>query len=200
MSHESIFRSSRFFLVLLVVLLTVIAGCDSPVQPSELLSAADISRLDPSDNSRQRDDPARNRVWILNSHGLFVYETASGKLLEIPLPSWHWVGMPHSCPPDVALGPGGEVVVTSNVVPVMWRIDPKTLTVSVHELALNADYNKDIGFSRLAYSAENGAYFAVSDVHGSVWRIDRALQHGRKIAQIAIAQGACRIALPRGSE
>jgi len=200
MRHKISFESSRVFLVLLVVSLAAITGCDRLVQPLQLSSVTSALQPDPPGSVRQRDDPARNRVWILNSHGLFVYDTTTGKLLEIPLPSWQWVGMPHSCAPDVALGPQGEVVVTSNVVPVIWRIDPKTLTVSKHELTLDADNNKDVGFSRMVYSTENNAYFAISDVHGSLWRIDPSLRHGRKIARVDMAQRTCGVAPPRETE
>lgn len=200
MNYKISFRSSPVFFVAWVVSLMAITGCDGPAQPLQLSSVTSALRTDPSSNVRQRDDPARNRIWILDSHGLFVYDTSTGKLLEIPLPSWHWVGMPHSCAPDVALGPEGEVVVTSNVVPVIWRIDPKTLNVSKHELALDADNNKDVGFSRMVYSTENNAYFAISDVYGSLWRIDRSLRHGQKIARVEMAQRACSVIRPRETE
>ncbi len=71
----------------------------------------------------------------------------------------------YACAPDIAIGPRGEVVVTSNVLPVLWKIDPDTLAVSVHRLQLDADHDKDVGFSGLAYSEHNGAYFAVSELH-----------------------------------
>jgi hypothetical protein len=200
MCNAIAFGSSRVLLVLLVASLTAIAGCDHPVPPSPSRLTAGVSLREPADNARQRDDPARNRVWLLNLHGVFVYTTTTGKLVEVPLPSWQWVDAPDSCPPDLALGPEGEVVVTSNVVPVLWRIDPNTLAVSMHELALDADNNKDVGFSRLVYSSEHNTYFAVSDVHGSLWQIDRSLREGRKIDRVDMARGACCDAQPRGTE
>lgn len=84
-------------------------------------------------------------------------------------------------PCRIPLGPDGEAVVTSNVVPVLWRIDPETLAVSMHELALDADQDKNVGFSSLVYSAEHGAFFAMSDAQGSMWQIDRLLRNGRKL-------------------
>jgi hypothetical protein len=197
MNNEIAFSYSRVFLAPLVAALTAVAACDNPVAPSLPRSTAGTTLVDLSGNVRQRNDPARDRVWILNAHGLFFHGTSTGKLVEIPLPSWHRVDSSYSCPPDIALGPDGEVVVTSNVVPVLWRIDPNTLTVSLHQLALDADNNKDVGFSRLVYSPGHNAYFAISDVHGSLWQIDRTLRQGRKIAQVKTAQGACSTALLR---
>jgi len=87
----------------------------------------------------------------------------------------------YACLPDLALGPRGEVVITSNIVPTLWRIDPETLAVSMHPLVLEADTGKDVGFSGLVYSSEHGAFFAVSDPHGSLWRIDAPFTSARKI-------------------
>ena len=78
-------------------------------------------------------------------------------------------------------GPKGEAVVTSNVVSTLWRIDPQTLAVTEHPLALDADAGRDVGFSSLIYSPRHAAYFAVSGAHGSVWRIDTRLQRAQKV-------------------
>jgi hypothetical protein len=168
-----------------------IAGCDNRPAAPLALHATGVSLLDPSDTGRQRNDPARGRVWILNSQGVFLYHTSTGKLVEVPLPSWQWVDTPHACPPDLALGPNGEAVVTSNIVPTLWRIDPDSLAVSVHELVLDADSDKDVGFSGLRYSTEHGVFFAASDVHGSLWRIDPLLRKGQKVPFLAPIRESC---------
>lgn len=190
----------RILLPLLAASLGSLTGCDHSPAPAPARQAASVGFLDPTDNGRQRDDPARERVWILNAQGVFLYHTRTGKLQEVQLPSWQWVDAPYACPPDLALGPTGEAVVTSNVVPVLWRIDPRTLSVSVHEISLDADHNKDVGFSGLVYSARHGAFFAISEVHGSVWRIDTALRQGRKIALTGPAPEGCGVPLPRSAE
>jgi hypothetical protein len=89
----------------------------------------------------------------------------------------------------VAIGPHGEAVVTSNVLPVLWKIDPQTLAVSVHRLQLEADKDKDVGFSGIVY--RNGAYFAVSDLQGSLWRIDPLMRRAERIAASEELRGAC---------
>ena len=110
---------------------------------------------------------------------------STGKLVAIALPSWQWVDEPYGCPPDLALGPDGEVVVTSNIVSTLWRIDPDSLAVSTHEPLLDADNDKDVGFSGLEYSREHGMFVAVSDVQGSLWRIDPLLRKGQKVQPAA---------------
>jgi hypothetical protein len=172
-------------LVLLAVAIAAFFGCDTsrvPAPPPQATSAVPRGEL-LAIGSHRRDDPSRNRVWILNDRGLFLYYTGTPeKLVEISLPSWQWVDAPYGCPPGLALGPKGEAVVTSNIVPTLWRIDPDSLAVTTHELVLDADKDKDVGFSSLEYSSEHGAFLAVSDVHGSLWRIDPLLTKGQKLS------------------
>ena len=130
---------------------------------------------------RYQVDPARNRVWFLTRDGVFFYDVTKPEKIVVPLPGWQWVSAPHGSLPDVTLGPKGEAVITSNIVPTLWRIDPETLAVSVHPLVLDADTNKDVGFSGLVYSSEHGAYFAVSYVYGSLWKIDPLFRRAQKI-------------------
>ena len=88
-------------------------------------------------------------------------------------------------------------MVTSNVLPVLWRIDPETLAVSVHHVQLDADADKDVGFSGLVYSERHGAYFAISELHGSMWRIDPLLRRAQKIALSEPVRGACSVSMQR---
>ena len=127
-------------------------------------------------------DAARERGWILTRMGVLVFDFKSRQTLRyIPLPDWHWAGEPFGASPDLALGPAGDALITSDILPTLWRVDAVTLRVSRHELALDEDGGKDVGFSGLAYSAQHGAFFAVSYLHGSLWRIDTQLQRAEKL-------------------
>jgi hypothetical protein len=168
--------------VLLAALFISIGGCDANVAPPLAAQAAIDAPQDPPSGVRYQMDPARNRVWSLTSEGVFLHDVGTPeKIVEVTLPSWHWVDEPYSCPPDLALGPKGEALITSNIMPMLWRIDPDTLAVSMHEVVLDTDNDKDVGFSGLAYSAQHGAFFAVSDVHRSLWRIDSLLSKAQKV-------------------
>jgi hypothetical protein len=145
-----------------------------------------------ADTVRYRAQPERGRTWLIETDGLFLEEAGKPRR-AIELPGWQWAGQGYACPPDVAIGPRGEAVVTSNVVPVLWKIDPETLAVSVHRLKLEADTDKDIGFSSLVY--RNGAYFAISELHGSMWRIDPLLRRAEKIAVSEQFRGVCAVSL-----
>jgi hypothetical protein len=139
---------------------------------------------------RYRAQPERARAWVIDGNGLFL-EQAGKSRRAIQLADWHWANWPYACAPDIAIGPRGEAVVTSNVLPVLWKIDPDTLAVSMHRLALDADTHKDVGFSSLVYSERHGAYFAVSELTGSLWRIDPLLRRAQKIPLSEPVYGAC---------
>ena len=111
-----------------------------------------------------------------------VVVQARGRKELVVLPDWTWVGESHACAPALAAGPRGEILVTSNVLASVWKIDPHTLAVTVHPLQLDSDRDKDVGFSSLRYSPDEQAWLAFSAAHGSTWRIDPALTQAKRIA------------------
>jgi len=139
---------------------------------------------------------AADRSWVIEAGNLYLQEPGKPRR-ALELPGWHWAGEPYACAPDIAVGPRGEVVVTSNVLPVLWKIDPETLKVSVHRLELDSDTDKDVGFSGLVYSERNGAYFAVSGPHGSLWRIDPLLRRAQKVGLSQPLRDACAVSVQR---
>lgn len=148
-----------------------------------------------ADPLRYRAQSERGRAWVIDAKGLFLEEARKPRR-AITLPQWQWAAEPYACAPDIAIGPRGEVVVTSNVLPVLWKIDPETLAVSMHRLELDADKDKDVGFSGLTYSEREGAYYAVSELHGSLWRIDPLLRRAQKIA-LSEPMRACKLSVQR---
>jgi hypothetical protein len=123
---------------------------------------------------------AADRAWQLTRNGVVVQD--AGRTTRVPLPDWTYAGPRFGCAPTLAVGPNGEAVVTSDVMPTLWRVDPRTLAVTRHELKLDTDNDKDVGFSDLAWEAKEGAWFAVSTANGARWRIDRELKTARKVA------------------
>ncbi|MGH2361937.1 MAG: hypothetical protein ACRDGM_15535 [bacterium] len=175
----------------LTAIIVLLGGCDNGPTPRRE-AAHDAWRLQPP-GARYRIDPERNRIWFLAREGVFVYDVSRPERMAVSLPGWINVDAPYSCLPDLALGPRGEAIVTSNVVPTLWRIDPDTLATSVHPLLLDADTEKDVGFSALAYSARHEAFIAASYAHGSLWKIDALLKRAEKIPLSAPIPGACGI-------
>jgi len=142
---------------------------------------------------REQVDHAHERVWTLTRDGVVVRDAASSEGRLVALDGWIWARAPWSCAPDIALGPAGEVLVTSNVMPVLWRIDPRTLAVTRHEVVLDADQGRDIGFSALTWSPRLAAFFAASATEGTLWRIDPLLRRAQKIPLSEPVAGACRL-------
>lgn len=155
-----------------------------------------ISGIAVAEPLRYRAQPERARAWVIDA-GELLLEQAGKPRRAITLPDWQWAAQPYACVPDIAWGPRGEVVVSSNVLPVLWKIDPETLRVSMHRLELDADADKDVGFSGLVYSERNGAYFAVSGLHGSLWRIDPLLRRAQKVGLSQSLRGACAVSVQR---
>ena len=174
----------------LAACMVLIAGCD--VGAVSRQARSEVPELRPP-GARTRVDAARKRVWTLTAEGVVLSGASRPERVVVPLPGWIWAHAPYGCLPDLALGPRGEVVVTSNVVPTLWRIDPGSLAVSVHALALDADADRDVGFTGLAFSPKHGAYFAASEAHGSRWRIDLAPGKARKIWHSAPGRQACAV-------
>ena len=178
--------------------LALLAGCETGAGSGASRQYGNASGAKPVSVRYQVDAP-RERVWWLTANGVFVNNARASEKTAVALPGWTWAAAPWSCMPDLALGPRGEAVVTSNVVPVVWRIDPDTLAVSEHALALDADNDKDVGFSGLTYSPEHQAYFAVSGVHGTLWKIDPQLTRAEKIALSIPIHSACRVGMGSGA-
>jgi hypothetical protein len=159
--------------------LITLTGCESdapPAQPSAI---------------RYQADASRDRIWTLTRNGVELQLRAKPGKTTIELPDWAWVDTQWACPPDLAIGPKGEALITSNVVPTLWKVDPETLAVTVHPLLLGSDTQRDFGFSRLVYSRDKGAFIATSDVFPSAWEIDAQLSSARKIAHGAAASNPC---------
>src|SRR5438128_11534832 len=130
-------------------------------------------------------DASRNRTWLLQPDGVYL----NGKRFE--LPGWIHAGEPYACGPSLAVDAEGRAVVSSDVVPVLWRIDPLKSQVTRHELVLDADADKDVGFSGLVYAPDQEVFFGVSSVYGSLWRIDPLLRRAQKISTSARIPQTC---------
>lgn len=155
-----------------ILALIALAGCerDSNVQPS---AAGTLG---------YRVDEERLRSVWLTRDGVQIH-SAAARPVAVDLPGWIYAGEPH-CPPGLAVGSKGEIVVTSNVIPTLWRIDPATLAVTIHPLTLDADLDKDVGFAAMVYVAEQRAFLAYSDGQRSVWKIDAALKSASRLAAV----------------
>jgi hypothetical protein len=179
-------------LSLLAASIIALGGCDGRVASEQ--SPRTSSAVSQS-NVRYQVDAANGRIWWLTPEGVFVHDAKLPQKVAVPIPGWQFAGEPYGCLPALALGPNGEALVTSDVESTVWKIDPDTLAVSKHVLAADADLDKDVGYTALAYSTEHAAYFAISGLQGSLWKIDSSLTQAQKIALSAPMPKACGVAV-----
>src|SRR6266851_4432533 len=127
-----------------------------------------------------RADPARNRLWVLDHEVISVYDNTNGRRLRrIVLPEWIVLPKHYSCLPDLALDSSGTAFVSSNVLPVLWRI----------ELVLDTDTDKDVGFTGLSFAGD-GTLLAAGAMAAALWQIDTSAASARKIASYpSVASG-----------
>jgi len=141
---------------------------------------------------RVQVDASRNRVWVLSLKGVYIYESRTRKLIKrVELPNWVMVKEAFVCGPDLVLAASGTGYVTSNIQPIIWEIDAETLTVREHVLALDADKDKDFGFSALSFGAGGRDLLGVSSPLGIVWRIDLAADTAQMARSPKPIRGSC---------
>jgi len=138
-----------------------------------------------------RADPARNRLWVLDLEVISVYDNTNGRRLRrIVLPEWMVLPKKYSCLPDLALDSSGTAYVSSNVLPVLWRIDPHGYEVARIELVLDTDNDKDVGFTGLSFAGD-GTLLAAGAMAAALWQIDTSAASARKIASYPSAASGC---------
>lgn len=119
-----------------------------------------------------RVDAARNRRWVLELESLTVYDDTNGRRLRrLILPDWVLAGEGYACPPDLVLDSSGAAFVSSNVLPMLWRVGSQRFEVTRIELTPGSDGDKDLGFTGLSFAAD-GVLIAAGATFGSLWRID----------------------------
>jgi hypothetical protein len=138
-----------------------------------------------------RADPARNRLWVLDLEVISVYDNTNGRRLRrIVLPEWMVLPKKYSCLPDLALDSSGTAFVSSNVLPVLWRIEPQRYEVTRIELALDTDTDKDVGFTGLSFAGD-GTLLAAGAMAAALWQIDTSAASARKIASYPSVASGC---------
>jgi hypothetical protein len=138
-------------------------------------------------------DAPRHRVWVLRDDAVYLEEAAGSRRFD--LPGWTYAREAYACPPALAIDAQGAAVISSNVISRLWRVDPATSRVTIHDPALDADQGKEVGFTAVAF--DQGVFYAASAAHGSLWRIDAELRRAQKIALSAPLEGACVLGVER---
>jgi hypothetical protein len=147
----------------LLAVLFLLSGCDGSVR-REGAPQLEFQLV--------RVDPTYNRRWVLEVDALAVYDSLNGRRLRrVVLPDWALAGPRDACAPDMVLDRTGAAYVSSNVQPVLWRVDPRRFTLTRIDLALDAHADKDIGFTALKLAGD-GVLLANGTTVASQWSID----------------------------
>ena len=93
----------------------------------------------------------------------------------------------------------GHVIVSSNIAPTLWRIHAESLDAERLDIALDADNDKDVGFTGLLSTSRDHVY-AISAIHGSLWRIDLNARRGTKLQMALPLKGACALGFASKTE
>ena len=159
------------------------AGCGDTGKDSADFSAAYVGSADlrnekqgGQDVLRIREDLVRNRLWVLTSSEVRVYNTAAtGKRLirTIALPNWSVVGFRNVCMPDLVLDRSGSAFIASNGQARLMRIDADRFALKDYAISFRERDGMDIGFGALAIAAD-GTLFARTTPGGMLWKIDLA--------------------------
>lgn len=135
------------------------------------------SAADPGDVRVRRDEP-RARTWVLRADALYLRETGARERRFV-LPGWVYAAPPQASEPDLLVEPGGSVIVSSNVVPSLWRVDPQASRIEEMKLALDPATDRDVGFTALR-AAEHGTITANATTDRSRWKIDLSSRRATK--------------------
>jgi hypothetical protein len=177
--------------MVLVLAMGWAAGCADEVSGSAY-------GMDQQAGLRVRTDAARNRVWVLDLNEVRVYDNVKKRTIRrLALPNWSVAR--YGCPPDLVLDATGSAIVSSNVVPKLWRIDGASFEVSELEIRLREREGWDTGFGALAFAA-GGALLGVTSSAGSVWRIDIGGRSARMIERETTHLDLCELTPPRVNE
>ncbi|MES2563333.1 MAG: hypothetical protein V4637_11455 [Pseudomonadota bacterium] len=140
---------------------------------------------------RIRLDAKGKRIWVLASDALMVYDADTLLLSRrIPIDALTQHSSEH-CLPDMALDRLGNVLISSAMQASLIHVDAQSFAVTQHDLQVDADQDKDFGFSALAFAGRDNTLYAASATTGALWKIDLVQNRATKLALSQPLYGAC---------
>ena len=144
---------------------------------------------------RVRTDVPRHRIWVLASDALYLYDARSSQLeRRFPIDALAQHSSEH-CLPDMAVDRHGNAFVSSAIAPELFRIDATSLELSKREIRVDADEDKDFGFSAITVAGDGETLYAASAMTGALWKIDRVRNTAAKMNLSQPIWGACALRL-----
>jgi hypothetical protein len=126
----------------------------------------------PAGDIRVRRDELHARIWVLRADALYLYPYDSqAPARRFTLPRWIYVISRSACEPDLLVEAGGTVIVSSNIMPSLWRVDPEASSAIELELEAQPQTTRELGFTALRWAGP-GALHARGSLDRSRWLID----------------------------
>jgi hypothetical protein len=163
-------------LILVLIAGFAVFACAAAPEPSATSASVygDLLRKhQPTDLEvlRMRSDKARQRLWVLTTENVHVYDLQARTLLRrIALPNWSVADFAYACPPDMILDNRGAAFISNNVQPRLFEIEPN-LRAHERELVVVSRRRSEVGLGSLEI-APDGMLFAMSATGGTVFRIE----------------------------
>ncbi len=174
MGHGFVFQ--HLSIVLLAAAAALPPAAASSAQELRFLASAEPG-VDRNRALVVRRDGERARTWVLGVDGVRLLEDAGARPSpNFRLRGWIHVASPGVCAPDLLVDADGTAIVSSNITPDLWRVDPDLGTVTALKVALEPDREREIGFTALRFAGRDSLH-AESTTDRSHWRID--LRSGR---------------------
>ena len=148
-----------------------------------------------AESFRMRLDVPRGRYWVLGPDHVSLYGVDDERLIgRTVLPGWYVAALKGL--PDMVLDQAGAAVISSNVVPTLWRVDPDSFKVTRLDITLQSKEYWDIGFTGLALAAD-GTLFGVTTLTTTLWNIklDQARATPIKLSSNVFLTGAYALAV-----
>ena len=101
------------------------------------------------------------------------------------------------CPPDLVLTRTGSAYASSNVQPVLWRMNPAAATFEVLEFDVDSHQLRDFGFTGLSTSADGQTLYAFASSDGALWHLDPSTLKAKRIADRTVDGDCSRKAVAR---
>ena len=86
------------------------------------------------------------------------------------------------CPPDLVLTRTGTAYATSNMQPVIWRIDPGSVLPERLELEVDTHQSREFGFTALSLSADGQTLYAFASSDRALWHLDPSTRKASRVA------------------
>jgi len=136
-------------------------------------------------------DVARGYRWELGAGTVSLYAIGGELIRQVRLPGAFFSGSRESCRPGMLVASRtGELIVSSNATPRLWRVHPTRLELRVYDIELATDWDKDFGFAGLTWGPSEKIVYATNAVMRTAWRIDLETERGIPLTAPAPEQAA----------